>query len=179
MIEQSGLIASTSSKDNNIFSDSKKFKVGLSWKAKGISVDKRSISLIDLAKIFPKKRFEIINLQYGDIKSDMKKLEDTKKRKLIFFDNLNYTNDLDGLAALICNCDLIVTIGNAVAHLAGALGKNVWTLVPTDSHWWWHYYNNKKNLWYPNLKIFKQKKRDNWDYVFKILSKEVRLKYFK
>ena len=69
---------------NNIFSDSKKIKVGLSWKAKGIFVDKRSISLIDLAKIFPKKRFEIINLQYGDIKSDMKKLEDTKKENLFF-----------------------------------------------------------------------------------------------
>ena len=45
------------------------------------------------------------------------------KRKLIHFDNFDYTNDLEGLAALICNCDLVASISNATVHLAGALGK--------------------------------------------------------
>ena len=48
---------------------------------------------------------------------------------MIYFDALDYTNDLESLAALICNCDLIVSIGSFTASFAGALGKKVWVLI--------------------------------------------------
>ena len=155
-----------------------KIKVGISWKSSGVKSKDRNIPLHKLASLFPNNDFEIINLQYGEIGKDKKVLEKNKGRKLVYFDDLDYKNDLEGIAALISNCDLIITVGNAVAHLAGALGKHVWTLIPTDSQWWWHY-NRKESLWYPNLKIFRQKERENWNYVFKLLEQEIKLHYYK
>ena len=111
-------------------------------------------------------------MQYGNINFDKDTFEKKEKRKLICFDEIDYKNDLDSIAALICNCDLVVTVGNAIAHLAGALGKDVWTLVPIGSQWWWHH-NRNKSLWYPKLKILRQKNRENWNDVFGFLKKEV------
>ena len=93
---------------NNIFSDSKKIKVGLSWKAKGIFVDKRSISLIDLAKIFPKKRFEIINLQYGDIE-DLNQYNKTTSDKIINIEDLDLYNSIDDVLSIIDCLDMFIT----------------------------------------------------------------------
>ena len=157
----------------NNLSHLKKIKIGVSWKASGVKSQDRNISLIKFTSFFPKQNFEIINLQYGDINFDKNLFEKEEGRKLVYFDDLDYKNDLESMAALICNCDLIVTVGNAIAHLAGALGKNVWALVPADSQWWWHY-SRKESLWYPNLKILRQKNTENWDYVFNILTKEVK-----
>ena len=74
---------------------------------------------------------------------DKKILEKQDDRKLICFDNLDYTNDFENLAALICNCDLIVTIGGFTASLAGSLGKQSWVLPPARSTWCWHSNSNR------------------------------------
>ena len=160
------------------FYDSKKIKVGLSWKSTAKTYKDKNVSLIDLANIFPDNYFKIINLQYGDIKSDKIEFEEKTKRKLIHFDNFDYTNDLEGLVALIWNCDLVVSISNATVHFAGALGKLTWVLTPTPAQWYWHF-DRKKCLWYPNVKLFRQKNKGERDYVFDQIKAEVSLKYIK
>ena len=57
----------------------KKIKVGISWRSSGVRSSERNISLIKLASIFPKKNFEIINLEYGDISFEKKMLEKIRK----------------------------------------------------------------------------------------------------
>jgi tetratricopeptide (TPR) repeat protein len=160
------------------FSVLEKIKVGLSWKSTAKNYKDKNISLTDLAKIFPADYFEIINLQYGDIKSDKIKFEEKTKRKLIHFDNFDYTNDLEGLAALICNCDLVASISNATVHLAGALGKHTWILIPTNAQWYWHSSRNK-SLWYPNIRLFRQKNKGDWNDVFNHVKVEVFSKFIK
>ena len=160
------------------FSVLKKIKVGLSWKSTAKNYKDKNIALNDLANIFPASYFEIINLQYGDIKSDKEKLEKKTKRKLIHFDNFDYTNDLEGLAALICNCDLVASISNATVHLAGALGKHTWILIPTNSQWYWHASRNK-SLWYPNIRLFRQKNIGDWADVIERIKVEVLAKLIK
>ena len=59
---------------------------------------------------------------------------------------------MEGLAALICNCDLVASISNATVHLAGALGKHAWILIPTNPQWYWHS-SRDKSLWYPNIRL--------------------------
>ena len=94
------------------------------------------------------------------------------------FDNLDYTNDFESLAALICNCDLIVTIGGFTASLAGSLGKQSWVLPPARSTWCWHSNSNRiESLWYPNMKFFRQTSINEWQSVFDLIKTEVNLKY--
>mgnify|MGYP001305958467 FL=1 len=108
-------------------------------------------------QLFPEDKFEIINLQYGNIKKDKKNLEQKEGRELIYFDNLDYTNDLESLAALICNCDLVVSIGSFTASFASVLGRKVWILVPSITTWCWHSNTNRtESLWFPNVKLFKK-----------------------
>ena len=161
------------------FYGTKKIKIGLSWKSAGINKDIRYILLNDLIEIFPKDKFEIINLQYGDIMMDLKALEDKEGQKLIYFDGFDYTNDLEGLAGLIHNCDLIVSIGSFTASFSGALGKKTLVLLPANSEWTWHSNTDRKeSLWFPNMKILKQKTIHEWEYVFDLIKTEVVSRFY-
>jgi len=60
--------------------------------------------------------------------------------------------DLDGLAALIEACDEVVSIGNATAHLAGALGKRTTVLLPEAPSWRW-LARDDQTLWYSSVQV--------------------------
>jgi tetratricopeptide (TPR) repeat protein len=64
-------------------------------------------------------------------------------------------------AAIIKNCDLIITTDTAVAHLAGALGQPVWILLKTDADWRW-LMNRSDSPWYPSARLFRQTERYDW-----------------
>ena len=160
------------------FSSSDKIRVGLCWRSSGIYNSKRNVLLTDLVKIFPKDNFEIISLQYGDIQADKKNLEDQDNRQLVYFDHLNYTKDLESLAGLIYNCDLIVSIGGFTASFASVLGKQTWVIVPAVTDWVWHSHSNRtSSLWFPNIRIFRQKTINEWGFVFDRIKDEVSIKY--
>ena len=62
--------------------------------------------------------------------------------------------DIDGLAALITACDLVVTVSNTTAHLAGALGKETYVLVPFgQARMWYRFHDRTDNPFYPDIKI--------------------------
>jgi ADP-heptose:LPS heptosyltransferase len=64
-------------------------------------------------------------------------------------------------AATILNLDLIISVDTMVAHLAGALGKRVWTLLPFSADWRWMA-DRQDSPWYPTMRLFRQPKRDDW-----------------
>jgi tetratricopeptide (TPR) repeat protein len=74
--------------------------------------------------------------------------------------------DFADTAALISELDLIITVDTAVAHLAGALGKPVWTLLPLVPHWRWTL-KGGETLWYPSMRLFRQTTRGDWDEVIR------------
>ncbi|MEI8378473.1 MAG: glycosyltransferase family 9 protein, partial [bacterium] len=67
-------------------------------------------------------------------------------------------------AAFIQHLDLVITVDTAVAHLAGALGKPVWILLPTPAEWRWYPYV-ETTPWYPSARLFIQKTPGDWDEV--------------
>jgi len=82
--------------------------------------------------------------------------------------------DFADTAALISELDLVITVDTAVAHLAGALGRPVWTLLPFVAEWRWGR-EIEDTPWYPTMRLFRQPAPGNWGtvihHVFEALGK--------
>ncbi|MBO1348069.1 MAG: tetratricopeptide repeat protein [Hormoscilla sp. GUM202] len=73
--------------------------------------------------------------------------------------------DFADTAAAIAQLDLIISVDTAVAHLAGALGKPVWVLLPFSPDWRW-LLDRSDSPWYPTMRLFRQAKQSDWQGVF-------------
>jgi hypothetical protein len=72
--------------------------------------------------------------------------------------------DFADTAAVIALCDLVVSVDTAVAHLAGAMGKPVFILLPFSSDWRWML-DRADTPWYPTARLFRQPALQDWDNV--------------
>ena len=103
-----------------------------------------------------------VNLQYGDVAADVKAARAQSKADLRIIEDVDVFGDIDGVLALIDLCDVVVTIDNLTAHLAGAIGKHAAVLVPTGGgqHWYWG--GESRSLWYPSLQLLYQQAIGDW-----------------
>jgi len=67
--------------------------------------------------------------------------------------------DFSDAAHFINHLDLVVTVDTGLAHLAGAMGKPVWTLIGKEVDWRWG--NDNSSIWYPSMRLFRRK--DTWE----------------
>lgn len=81
-------------------------------------------------------------------------------------------HDLADTAALIAALDLVITVDTAVAHLAGALGKPVWMLVPFAPDWRW-LMDRRDSAWYPTMRLFRQPRLRDWESVIEQVCSEL------
>jgi precorrin-6B methylase 2 len=72
--------------------------------------------------------------------------------------------DFCDTAAVISQLDLVLCVDTAVAHLAGALGKPVWVMLPSPADWRW-LEGREDSPWYPTMRLFRQSRRGEWDDV--------------
>lgn len=72
--------------------------------------------------------------------------------------------DFSDTAALISNLDLVISVDTSVAHLAGALAKPVWVLLPYVCDWRW-LLDREDSPWYPTARLFRQDDTRAWDNV--------------
>jgi len=78
--------------------------------------------------------------------------------------DLGLIRQVEGLAdtaALLARMDLVITVDTVIAHLAGALGKPVWVLLPFSSYWVWGRRAEDCD-WYASARLFRQKKAGDW-----------------
>ena len=75
-------------------------------------------------------------------------------------------------AAIVSNLDLVVSVDTAVAHLAGALGKPVWTLLPFAPDWRWML-DRPDTPWYPTMRLFRQPRLNDWQSVLENVKSEL------
>ena len=139
--------------------------IGVSWISKNPDFgDHKTSSLETLAPIWQAAgaRTRFVDLQYGDATSERA----AAGLDLAHLDDLDLFDDIDGLAALIGACDLVITVSNTTAHLAGALGVPVWVMVPGGNGklWYWGA-GQAESPWYPTATIFKQTAAGTWDDV--------------
>jgi hypothetical protein len=74
--------------------------------------------------------------------------------------------DFEDTAALATLVDLVVTVDTAAAHLAGALARPVWILVPYAPDWRWQL-GREDSPWYPTARLFRQPGPGDWDDVLR------------
>jgi len=74
--------------------------------------------------------------------------------------------DISDTAALIEQMDLVISVDTSVAHLAGALGKPVWIMLPHVPDWRW-LLDREDSPWYPTARLFRQPSHGDWDSVIK------------
>ncbi len=80
--------------------------------------------------------------------------------------------DFADSAALIAELDLVITVDTATAHLAGALGKPVWLLLPFVPDWRWGL-EGERTPWYPTVRLFRQSQPEDWDSVIQRVALEL------
>jgi len=73
--------------------------------------------------------------------------------------------DFGDTAGAIANLDLVITVDTSVAHLAGALGRPVWVVIPFVPEWRW-LLDRAESPWYPSLRLFRQARPSAWDEPF-------------
>lgn len=81
--------------------------------------------------------------------------------------------DFSDTAAVLDCLDLLITVDTAVAHLAGAMGRPVWTLLPFVPDWRWQL-NREESPWYPAMKLFRQEKPGEWLPVIRKITAELK-----
>ena len=74
---------------------------------------------------------------------------------------------------LIALCDLVIAVDTAVAHLAGAMGRPVWVLLPFTPDWRWTL-EGETTPWYPTARLFRQTALGDWDGVIERLGVELK-----
>ena len=82
-------------------------------------------------------------------------------------------NDYDDTMAILENIERLVTVDTSVAHLAGAMGRPVWMLLPRAPDWRW-LLNREDTPWYPSLRLFRQTQVRHWDDVAQRIASELR-----
>lgn len=89
-----------------------------------------------------------------------------------FFDLDEQISDFADTAAIMANLDLIVTSCTGPAHLAGALGKPTWTIIPFSPDWRW-LESGQDTPWYPTMRLFRQDAIGNWQTVMQRVESEL------
>jgi tetratricopeptide (TPR) repeat protein len=151
--------------------------VGLSWFSRAlIDGQSRSAKLADLEPLLRLPGCRFVDLQYGDTQDE----RDTIGRELGIeverLADIDNTNDIDGLSALITACDAVVTVDNTTAHLAGALGRPTWVMVPYGHVRIWYWFRDRDDsLWYPRVHVRRQASSELRAHAVSALTREISL----
>ncbi len=138
--------------------------IGLSWRSVSPKVGQsKSACLADFAALFRVSGCRFVDLQYGDTAAERASIQQEFGVTVEHIDEIDNTNDIDGLAALITACDAVVTVSNTTAHLAGALGKPTFVLVPFgQAQLWCWFKQGDTSPWYPRVHLRRQAIGQSW-----------------
>ena len=137
--------------------------IGISWftKSRKATSHRRNVPMKLLANCLQQVPAQYVNLQYGVAVEEFVPFSSKQGLKLNHIEELDLFNDLDGLAALISACDIVISIDNATVHLAGALGIDTRVLLPLTADERWGL-NSVDSYWYDSVTLYRQKTLADW-----------------
>jgi hypothetical protein len=145
----------------------RQLRVGLVWGSSGYNPE-RSIQFRDLAKLLAIPGASFFSLQAGPHTAEFAPWSS------------QVVNLYDGslcvlpMAETLMTLDLVITVDTMMAHLAGALGRPVWTLVPYRCDWRWMM-KRRDSPWYPTMRLFRQERHGDWRTVIRQVERALRM----
>ena len=135
-----------------------RLRVGLAWAGnRAHSNDRnRSLHVSTLAPLFDVEDVAWFSLQQGDAAVQVASVRGAARMI-----PLSPTASLDDTAALIAELDLVISVDTSIVHLAGALGRPCWVLLPFAPDWRWLLHRDD-SPWYPSLRLFRQSALRGW-----------------
>lgn len=146
-------------------------QIGIAWAGRPTHQNdkNRSCNFTHFIELLGVPGVTVYSLQKGDREADIKK----NGCAALVTNMAPRLNDFADTAALINQLDLVITVDTSVAHLAGALGKPVWVVVPFAADWRWGH-ERADTPWYPSMRLFRQKQPGSWNQVFRDVRKALR-----
>lgn len=129
----------------------------------------RSAALMDFAPLMKVPNVIWLSLQKGPPAEQIK----ARPNGMIVGDFTDDMFDFYETACAIENCDLVITVDTAVAHVAASIGKETWMLSRWDGCWRW-FGNRSDSPWYPSLRQFEQPKPHDWEGLMVEVATELR-----
>jgi tetratricopeptide (TPR) repeat protein len=138
--------------------------IGLAWYTKNKKTGpRRTMDLSLFAPLLERNDTTWVSLQYGQQATPPSIRVDPEVDQMV---------DMDLFAAQIAAIDLVITIDNSTAHLAGALGVPVWLMLPFPADWRWMTHR-EDSPWYPSMRLFRQPSRGDWTSVVTRISRQL------
>src|SRR5438046_2172039 len=139
----------------------RKRKVGIAWAGARHNTNdrRRSCPLALLASLFEIREVAWFSLQKGDGEEEIAAVPNAKRLVC-----LDARNDFDRTATLATALDLVISVDTSIAHLAGALARPTWILLPFAPDWRWQL-GRDDSPWYPTLRLFRQPRPRDWQSV--------------
>ncbi len=135
-------------------------RIGLAWSGRSSHPNdrRRSIGLERLVPLAATRTARYVSLQKPILGADAGWIAHFPG----MMDISSQLQGFDDTAALIANLDLVITVDTSIGHLAGALGKPTWIMLPRASDWRWLL--DRSDLpWYPTVRLFRQGQPGAWE----------------
>jgi len=144
-----------------------RLRVGLVWAGNPAHMRdrERSIPLALLRPLLARPEIAWFSLQVGPGREDIRRLGLEGR----LADIGAGVGDLLDTAQVAASLDLVITVDTSTAHLAGALGRPVWTMVSWLPDWRWGMHG-RTTPWYPSMRLFRQPQPGDWDAVVDALA---------
>ncbi len=120
----------------------------------------RSCPLAKLIPLFELQKWHWISFQKGPATEQLKELP----KEIVVENGGDQFRDFVDTAWAMEEIDLLMTVDTSVAHLAGALGKKVWLMLPFNPDWRWML-EREDSPWYPSFRLFRQDRNRQWETV--------------
>jgi hypothetical protein len=141
-----------------------KINVGITWKSSPVGnhnrYTARSMPITEMAPLWTIPELQLYNLQKEGLPEEL----NLTFGEAGIIDLSSDLGDFANTAAAVSELDIIVTVDTYMAHLAGALGKLTFILLPYSANWRW-LLNRSDSPWYPNARLFRQEKAGSWKEV--------------
>ena len=146
-------------------------RVGLVWAGRTTHRNDRNRSMA-LATMAPPlaevPRIALVSLQKGDASAEIK----SYSGRAVMADAARDITDYEDTVAAIAALDLVVTVDTSVAHIAAAMGRPCWILLPFTSDWRW-LRERTDSPWYPSVRLFRQQAPGRWDEALAAVAAEL------
>ena len=150
------------------------FRIGIAWQgAPDGKIDRgRSVPLSEFIPLTRRPGVRVISLQKTHGLDQLKTLPAGATVETLGDGFDSGPDAFIDAAAVMSNLDLIITSDTSIAHLAGALGRPTWIALQHVPDWRWLLDRND-SPWYPTLRLFRQRTRDDWSTVFQDMAVEL------